>query len=337
MPAMRAAILRSHGGPEAIEPGDWPDPEPGPGEVLIEVVTASLNRRDVWIRRSPARVERPVVLGSDAAGVVAAVGEGIVEHAVGDDVIVLPSVNWGDREDAPGEAFEILGVPRQGTHAERVVVPAENVYPRPRDLSWEESAALPLAGLTAWRALVTRGGVTAGTKVLVTGAGGGVATFLVQIARELGAEVLVTTSSPEKLARAKELGASGGADWRDPEWPAQIRTLSGGGVDVVVDSAGAPVYPGALTALRDGGTFVNFGDTAGEEASVDVFRLFWGQLSIHGTTMGSPREFAALLRHVAEASWRPIVDVALPLDQCREAHARMDEADRFGKVVLRMR
>lgn len=337
MPAMRAAILRSHGGPEAIEPGDWPDPEPGPGEVLIEVVCAALNRRDVWIRRNPARVERPFVLGSDAAGVVAALGAGVAEHAVGDDVIVLPSVHWGDREDAPGEAFEILGVPRQGTHAERVVVPAENVYPRPRDLSWEESAALPLAGLTAWRALVTRGGVTAGSKVLVTGAGGGVATFLVQIAHALGAEVLVTTSSPDKLARAKQLGASGGADWRDPDWPSQIRTLSGGGVDVVVDSAGAPVYAGAMTALRDGGTFVNFGDTAGEAAAVDVGRVYFGQLSIHGTTMGSPREFAALLRHAMEASWRPIVDAVLPLERCREAHARMDEADRFGKVVLAMR
>lgn len=334
---MRAAILRSHGGPEAIEPGEWPDPRPGPGEVLLEVVCASLNRRDVWIRRNPARVERPFILGSDAAGVVAELGEGVGGLAVGDDVILLPATGWGEREDAPAPGFEIFGVPRLGTHAERVVVPAECVYPRPAALSWEEAAALPLAGLTAWRALVTRGGVGEGATVLVTGAGGGVSTFLIQIARALGARVLVTSSSADKLARAEELGASGGADWRDPEWPARIRELAGGGVDVVVDSAGAASWPGALAALRDGGTLVNFGDTAGEHADVDVGRVYFGQLSIHGTTMGSPREFAALLAHAERASWRPVIDVVLPLESCREAHERMDEPGRFGKVVLGMR
>ncbi len=334
---MRAAILRSHGGPEAIEPGDWPDPRPGPGEVVLEVVCASLNRRDVWIRRNPARVEWPFILGSDAAGVVAELGEGVGGLAVGDDVIVLPGVGWGDRDDAPGPGFEIFGVPRLGTHAERVAVPAECLYPRPAELSWEEAAALPLAGLTAWRALVTRGGVREGATVLVTGAGGGVGTFLIQIARELGARVLVTTSSDQKLARARELGADGGADWRDPEWPAAIRALAGGAVDVVVDSAGAAAFPGAVEVLRDGGTLVNFGDTAGEEARLDLGRLFFGQLSIHGTTLGSPREFAALLEHVARASWRPVVDCVLPLERCRKAHERMDDPDRIGKVVLTMR
>jgi NADPH:quinone reductase-like Zn-dependent oxidoreductase len=322
---MIAAVLRAHGGPENIDVVEVPDPVPAPGEVLVDVRAASLNRRDWWIMRNPARGFAPGILGSDAAGVRVDTGE---------EVVVYPATGWGSSEVAPSSAFQIFGVPHQGVLAGRVAVPAECLFPRPTHLSFEETAALPIAGLTAWRALATRGGVGPGSTVLVTGAAAGTGTYLIQIAVALGARVLVTTSSEAKLARCVALGAEGGADRRDDAWPERIRELAGGGVDVVVDSAGAASWPGALRALRDGGTLVNFGDTAGEAATVDVGRIFFGQLSIHGTTMGSPGEFAAFLAHVAEDRWRPVIDSTFPLAKTAAAFRRLDDPERFGKIVV---
>jgi NADPH:quinone reductase-like Zn-dependent oxidoreductase len=210
--------------------------------------------------------------------------------------------------------------------------PAAEGRPRPHELTWHESAALPLAGLTAWRALVTRGRVQPGMRVLVTGAGGGAATFLVQIARAFGAEVTVTSSSDQKIARSIELGAAHGVRYTDPGWPAQV-----GEVDLVVDSAGAPAWPGALDCLRRGGTLVSFGRTGGVSTELEIPRLFYGQWNLLGTTMGSPREFDQLLAHVRQARWRPVVDSVYPLDDAAAAHARLEQPDRFGKVVLECR
>jgi zinc-binding alcohol dehydrogenase/oxidoreductase len=323
-----AVELQAFGGPEGLRPVELPDPEPGDGEVLVDLVAAGLNRRDYWLRVG-GRVPLPCVLGSDGAGVVSAVGPGVAGVAAGEEVVINPSLAWGPREDAPGERFRILGVPDQGTYAQRVVVPAEQVRPKPARLTWLEAAALPLAGLTAWRAVVTHAEARPGRTILVPGAGGGVATFAVQIAAAVGARVLVTSSSAEKLERARALGAEGGADYRDPAWPEQVHP-----VDAVVDSVGAAVWRGALRALRDGGRLVNFGDTGGDVAEVDVDRLFFGQLRIQGTTMGSPREFDALLAHVEDAEWRPVIDSVFPLEQAAAAHARLEAPDRFGKVVL---
>jgi NADPH:quinone reductase-like Zn-dependent oxidoreductase len=318
---VRAAIITGTGGPEVVRVEDVPDPEPEAGDVLVEIATAALNRRDIWIRTGE-RARAGAVLGSDAAGLTPA----------GEEVVVVPYLRWGDGEDGPAPDGEILGVPHQGTHAERIAVPAENVRPRPQRLSWEESAALPLAGLTAWRALVTRGGVSRGARVLITGAGGGAATFLVQIAHALGAEVLVTSSAQWKIDRAVELGASGGVLYTDPEWPAQV-----GEIDVAVDSAGGPAWEDIFRCLRTGGTLVSFGDTSRDTVSLGVSNLYFGQWNIHGTTMGSPREFDALLAHVERAAWRPVVDSVYRLEDAAQAHQRMDEPDRFGKVVLRVR
>jgi zinc-binding alcohol dehydrogenase/oxidoreductase len=331
---MKAAILRAHGDASNIEYGEWPDPVAGPGEVVVDVRTAVLNRRDWWIMRNPARAYAPGILGSDAAGVVRAVGPGVTRCAVGDEVIIYPATGWGSHDDAPGPEFEIFGVPRPGVFAEQVLVPVECLFPKPSHLTWSEAACLGIACLTAWRALTTRGGVGPGTSVLVTGAAAGTGTAAIQIAAALGARVLVTTSSEAKLARCLELGASGGADWRDEGWPDVIRAVASGGVDVAIDSAGAASWPGILSALRDGGTLVNFGDTAGDVATVDVGRIYWGQLSIHGTTLGSPREFASLLDHVATDAWRPVIDVVLPLARAADAFRRLDEPERFGNIVL---
>jgi zinc-binding alcohol dehydrogenase/oxidoreductase len=328
---MRAVQLEAFGGPEGLRAVEIPDPSPAPGEILVALETAALNRRDLWIRITPGRCELPAVLGSDGAGRIVALGEGVDGVAIGSEVVINPSVNWGGREDAPGAGWEILGVPRQGTYAELIAVPADLIRPRPTTLSWEESAALPLAGLTAWRALVTRGRVAAGMRVLITGAGSGVATFLVQIARAHGARVLVTSSRHEKIDHAIDIGAERGVLYTDPDWPEQV-----GEVDLIVDSSGAPALEKGLRCLRPGGTLVNFGDTARDVAQLGVGDLYWRQVNVLGTTMGSPREFDALLAHVATGAWKPVVDSVFPLEQTDRAHARLDDPDRFGKVVLQI-
>lgn len=315
-------------GPGGLVPVERPDPEPGPGEVCVDLVAAALNRRDWWIARGDDR-PLPAVLGSDGAGVVSALGAGVEGVAAGDEVVINPSLDWGPSEEAGGPDFRILGVPDQGTFAERIVLAAHQVRPKPPNLTWVESAALPLGGLTAWRAVVTLAQAGPGRTILVPGAGGGVATFAIQIAAALGARVLVTSSSAEKIARAEGLGAAGGVDYREDRWWERV-----GAVDAVVDSVGPQVWPGALRALRPGGILVSFGDTGGEEAAVDIATLFFGWLRIQGTTMGSPRELDALLAHVARASWRPVVDSVHPLRDAARALARLDAPDRVGKVVL---
>jgi len=326
---MRVVELRRFGDPTGLVPAERADPVPGAGEVCVDLVAASLNRRDWWIRRG-GTAPLPAVLGSDGAGVVSALGPGVETHAVGDEVVIYPGSGWGPDEAAPAAAFEILGVPAQGTYAEKIVVAAEHVLPKPPAWSWSETAALPVGGLTAWRALVTHGGAGAGTRVLVPGAGGGAAVFAVQIAAELGAQVVVTSSSDEKLARARALGAQGGELYTEPGWAERI-----GPVDLVVDSVGGEdVWEGALACLRRGGRLVNFADTAGDYGRVLLSRLFLEHQRIIGTTLGSPAEFSALLAHCRGASWRPVIDSVHPLAEAAVAHERLDSPERFGKIVL---
>ncbi len=325
---MQAVELRAFGGPEGLALTELPDPEPGPGEVRIDLVAAALNRRDWWIRIG-GKAALPAVLGSDGAGVVSAVGAGVEGVAVGDEVLVYPGIGWGDSEDAPAPGFAIVGVPGQGTYAERIVVGADQVRPRPPGWTWLETAALPVGGLTAWRALVTCAGAGPGTTILVPGAGGGVATFATQIGAALGARVLVTTSSAAKLERARALGAEGGADYRDAKWADEVVP-----VDAVIDSVGGAVWHDALRALRPGGVLVSFGDTDGERGDVLIADVFFKYLRIQGTTLGSPRELDALLAHCAANAWRPVLDTVFPLAEAAEAHRRLDAPDRFGKVLL---
>jgi NADPH:quinone reductase-like Zn-dependent oxidoreductase len=250
--------------------------------------------------------------------------------AVGDEVVLYPGKGWGSSEAAPEQGLEILGVPSQGTYAEQVCVPAAGVRRRPPGWSWAETAALPVAGLTAWRAVVTHAQAGPGTTVLVPGAGGGAAAFAVQIAAALGARVLVTTSTPEKLERALALGAAAGALYTDPSWPEQI-----GPVDAVVDSVGGEeLWLACLGLLRRGGRLVNFADTAGDYGRVLLARFFLEHLVAIGTTLGSPTEFEALLAHAARASWRPAIDSVYALADIQAAHVRLDDPARFGKIVL---
>jgi NADPH:quinone reductase-like Zn-dependent oxidoreductase len=326
---MRAAVLRRFGGPDALELTEWPEPVARPGWVTVELRAAALNWHDVLLRRGGHAIELPRVLGADGAG---------VRRDTGEEVVVLPSLWWGDDHGCPGAGFEILGDHRDGTYAELVAVPEENVLPLPRGFSWPEAAALPLAGVTAYRALFTRGGLKAGETVLVLGAGSGVSTMAVALAHMAGARVLVTSSSRAKVARAAALGAAGGALYTDEEWPVHIRELAGpAGVDLVIDSIGS-TWPQSLSVLKGGGRLVTFGATGGDQATVAVRPFYFGQFSILGTTMGSRHDFARLLALLADhPGWRPAVDAVVGLDDAAAAHERMERREHFGKLVLATR
>ena len=333
---MIAARLTRFGNEPGFELHEVEDPRPGPRQVVVNLKAAALNRRDPWIWQTPDYCPLPVTLGSDGAGIVSTIGSEVRDIAEGDEVVIDPTLGWGDDEQHPTEGFDILGAPTDGTFAERVAVDAANLAPRPQRLSWEESAALNLGGLTAWRATVTHARARPGQKLLVTGAGGGVATFAVQIAVAMGARVWVTSSSDDKIARAQALGAEGGFRYDDPEWAAAARAATVGGLDAVIDSYGADAWEPCLTALRPGGTLVSFGDTGGTEATITVAAVYWEWRRIIGTSMGSPREYRALINHVTNANWKPIVDRVYRLGEIDQAGMRLGNPGRFGKVVLRI-
>jgi NADPH:quinone reductase-like Zn-dependent oxidoreductase len=336
---MRAAVLREPGPAENLRLEDVDDPTPGPGEVVVRLRAAALNHRDVWIRSGTGAYaggfRRRVILGSDGAGEVAAVGAGADPALAGRAVVINPSLDWGDDDVAQGPEFRILGLPDDGTYAQQIRVPARNVHPKPAALSFEEAAAIPLAGLTAYRAVVSRAQVRAGETVLVTGIGGGVSTFALQIAAARGARVLVTSGSDAKLARARELGAAGGANYRTQDWAKEILALTGGrGPDAVIDSVGGETFARAVDVLRPGGRIATYGATTGPVPQMVLRSIFWRQISVLGTTMGSPAEFGDMLELYARDRLRPVVDRVFPLAEAAAAHRRMEEAGQFGKIVL---
>ncbi|HTI35274.1 MAG TPA: zinc-binding dehydrogenase [Miltoncostaea sp.] len=331
---MDAVVLRETGKPEVLTLGTADDPVAGPGEVVVALRTAELNRRDVFVRKGIAPSPLPVIPGSDGAGTVRAVGDGVTGVAEGDEVIVYPALGWGGGEEAAGPGFRILGGPDDGTYAELVKLPAENVLPKPARLSWEEAAALGLAGLTAYRALVSRARIRPGETVLVLGIGGGVATIATMLARAAGCRVLVTSSSQEKLDRARDLGADAGVLYTQDDWVGAVRELTGGrGVDIVVDSVGA-TWADSISAVRPGGRVVAFGGTGGAKVELAVRALTMGQVSLLGTTMGSPRDFAGLLAAVDAGGWAPVIDSVRPLGEVADAHRREEGGEHFGKLVL---
>ena len=333
---MKAIVLRELGSAENLKLEDAPDPQPGAGEAVVRLKAAALNHRDVFIwQRLYPNIKLPAILGSDGAGVVAAVGEGVDQSLIGREVVIEPGLDWGPSDEAQGKNYRILGMPEDGTYAEMIKIPAENLHPKPAYLTFEEAAALPLAGLTAYRAVATRAKVKAGETVLVTGIGGGVSMFAAQIAKQLGARVFVTSGSDDKLARARELGVEGGANYKNPDWGKMITEMTGGGPNVVIDSAGGESLETAVKIIKPGGRIAFYGATSGL-AKIDLHRCFFKQLSLLGLLMGSPREFAAFLKLYDEANLRPVVDRVFPLAEAAAAHRRMNESEQFGKIVLKI-
>lgn len=311
---------------------------PAEGEAVVDLRAAALNRRDYWITEGKyPDIRLPVVLGSDGAGVVVSVGDGVPASWVGAEVLINPALHWGEHQHAQGDGFEILGMPRDGTFAEQVAVPIANLHRKPPHLDWPEAAALPLAGLTAYRAVRRQGRVEAGMRVLVTGIGGGVATMALQFAKLLGASVYVTSSCPQKLARAMELGAEAGFDYRQSDWAAQLQWTLRNPLDVVIDGAAGQGYARLIDVVGFGGRIVNYGATAGMPEKLDMFKVFWKQLSLQGSTMGSPEDFHDMLTLVEQAELRPVIDQVYPLDQASLALQRMARGDQFGKLVLAIR
>ena len=331
---MKCAVLEDVGKPLVVR--ELEDPSPVAGEVLVALRAAALNHRDLWIQKGQyAGIRCPLTTGSDGAGVVMALGEGVDPFWQDREVIINPGFYWGDRPEAQSPSFEILGLPRQGTHATHIVVPADRLAPRPAHLSWAESAALPLAGVTAFRALFTKGACTARTSVLITGIGGGVALSALQFAAATGATVAVTSSSETKRKAALDLGASFAFDYTNPDWT-RIAGKECGGFDLVVDGAGGDGLAAVLAICEPGARIVIYGATAGLAEGLDLRKIFWKQLQVIGTTMGTDAEFVAMIELVERHGIQPMVDCAFPLGQINDAFQHMEQGAQLGKIVITM-
>jgi zinc-binding alcohol dehydrogenase/oxidoreductase len=306
--------------------------EPNKGEVKVRLKTAGLNHRDIWNLYRRPEDAGAVILGSDGAGVIEAIGEDVENVQVGDEVIINPSLRWPVKSDAPPSDFEIIGVPTHGTFAEFITIPAENVEPKPKHLSWEEAGVLPLAALTAYRALFTKGKLQPRQSVLIPGIGSGVATFVLFMAKAVDARVIVTSRSEMKRKRAMELGADLAID-SESDWNEH---LSGEKVDLVIDSVGPATWNKAMDALRAGGTMVSFGATSGEEVQINLRKFYFGQYHILGTTMGSHEEFREMLQFIEKHQIKPVIDNVYPLANTINAFKRMIDGVQFGKICLRI-
>ncbi len=300
-----------------------PLPEPVPGETMVQLIAASLNRRDLYISRGKyAGIRLPVIPGSCGCGIVN-----------NQRVLIQPGFNWGNSQSHQSADYHILGMPRNGTFAEWVQVPDHHLYPCPQHLTHEEAAALPLAGLTAYRALFTRGQLNQGQNVLISGIGGGVALMAMQFALAAGATVWVSSGSSGKIARAIDLGAAGGVVYKEQNWQKQLRSEAGL-FDLVIDSAGGSQFQFFPGLCKPGGRIVTYGGTAGNIDQLSPQQIFWKQLSISGSTMGSPDEFAKMLSFVDKHAIRPVVDSVFSLEQGKKAYEIMDTSVQFGKIVL---
>ncbi len=340
---MKAVVIEEHGGPESLLIRDLPDPEPGPGEVRVRIRAAALNHLDLWARRGieGVRYPLPLIPGCDGAGLVDAVGPGVSGIEAGAACVLAPGVACGvcdacaRGEDHFCRSYGILGEQRNGTCADFIVVPARNVLPKPESLSFEEAAAVPLVFLTAWHMLMERARLRPGETVLIHAAGSGVSTAGIQIAALVGARILVTAGSREKLDRAIEMGAEAGIDYREQDVTAEVRRLTGKrGVDVIFDHIGKDTWDANIKSLVRGGRLVFCGNTSGRVAETSLPHVFFKGLSLLGSTMGSRGEVHEVLRLVEAGDLTPVVDRVLPMERIAEAHRVLEERRAFGKVVV---
>jgi NADPH:quinone reductase-like Zn-dependent oxidoreductase len=323
---VKAVRIHEDGGPEVLRYEDVEDPVPGEGEILIRVHAASLNHLDCWIRQGLPSVAKPRTLGADGAGVVEALGQGADRLAEGDRVVINPGLDDGAR---------IVGEHMDGTHAELIAVPATNVYAIPDGLSYEEAAAFPLVFETAYRMLVTKAGLRPDEWVLVWGIGSGVASASFEIAKALGARTIVTSSSDEKLERARELGADAVVNHAEGDVAAAVKEATEGrGVDVVIEHVGDATWKTSLQAAGPNARIAVCGATSGPNPPAQLHRIWWKQLTIFGSTMGTKEDFEGAYELVASGAAKPIVDRVFPLEEAAAAHAYLEEGRQFGKVVL---
>lgn len=310
--------------------------KPVKDQVLIRLHNAALNHRDIWTwREQNLSSSEGIILGSDGCGVIEDVGEDADTLLIGSEVIINPSLDWGNNPIVQGNAFRILGYPDHGTFSDYIAISKKYAFEKPDHLNFAESAAVPLSGLTAYRALFSKARLRAKEKVLITGIGGGTALWVLQFAVAYQARVHVTSGSEEKINKAKTLGAVAGFNYKDPEWH-QKALKESGGFDIIIDSAGGGDFSKLLELALPGGRIVNFGRTAGNITDIATRLLYWKQLSIHGTTMGTRDEFLSMLDFVESRKLHPVIDQIFPLDNIDDAIKRMEEGDQFGKIVLQI-
>jgi NADPH:quinone reductase-like Zn-dependent oxidoreductase len=340
---MNAVVFNQHGGPEVLEYIETPEPSIKANEVLVEVKACALNHLDIWARGGLPGIDIPLphILGNDIAGVVREVGELVSWVKAGDEVMLQPGVSCGHcieclaGRDNLCRDYDILGYRCPGGYAELVAAPGVNVIPKPRNLSWEEAAALPLVTVTAWHMLVTRAAVQPGEDVLVHAAGSGVGSVGIQIAKLRGARVIATAGSDEKLAKAKELGADDVVNYSKEDWPREVKRLTNKrGVDVVFEHTGAATWPASIASLKLNGRLVTCGATSGYAAQTDLRQVFYRHITIFGSFMGSKAELLEAMKFVESGKIRAIVDRVLPLAEARHAHELMEHRAQFGKLVL---
>jgi len=317
---VKAIRIHEDGGPEVLRYEDAPDPAPADGEVLVALRAASLNHLDLWIRKGLPSVPKPRILGADGAGIRVDTGE---------RVVINPGIEHG-------ATITVVGEHMDGTHAELVAVPEENVYPLPERLSFEQAAAFPLVFETAYRMLVTKVGLGEGEWVLLWGIGGGVSTAALAIAKALGARAIVTSSSDEKLARGRELGADATVNHATGDVAAAVKEATGEGVDVVVEHVGEATWKTSLQVVRPGGRIAVCGATSGPNPPAQLHRIWWKQLTIYGSTMGTKEDFEGAYELVASGRAAPVVDEVFPLAEARAAHERLEAGAQLGKIVLRI-
>jgi len=310
-------------------------PSIGPNEVLIKMQAAALNHRDQWCRQGmyPA-IEYGSVLGSDGCGIIEEIGSNVYVGWLNKTVIINPNINWGDNPHAQSDLYNILGMPSNGTFAEYLVVPFDRIVEKPSHLTNEEASALPLGGLTAFRAVFTKGQVKKDSKVFVSGIGGGVAQFAFQFSKAQGAEVYTNSGNETKIKKALELGATGVYNYNDDDWIKKAINESGG-FDVIIDSAGGDYMNHHLKMIKRGGNIVYYGSTTGMPKNFDIFRLFFSQAQIHGSTMGNDEEFAEMLDFVDKSKIKPILDSVRPFDEIVSAFDEMKAGKQFGKLVVK--
>jgi NADPH:quinone reductase-like Zn-dependent oxidoreductase len=340
---MKAVIFHAHGGPEVLRYEEVPDPRPAQGEVLIEVRTTSINHLDLFLRRGipGVRIPLPKIAGSDAAGIVREIGENATALRVGQRVTVNPGISCGHCEFcAAGQGsqcitYRIVGEHTDGAYAQLLAVPAHIVLPIPDSLSFEEAAAAPLVFLTAWSMMVRKGNIRPGEDVLILGAGAGVGTAAIQIAKLAGCRVFAAASSEEKLERAQQLGADVLINYKTSEFDKQIRDLTGKrGVDVVVDYIGADTWVKSLRSARRGGRILTCGATTGYAPQTDLRQIYFRQVQVLGSTMGSHRDFLDVMKLVFSGQLKPVIDRVLPLEEAGKGHELLEGRGVFGKVVL---
>ncbi|CAM3156768.1 zinc-binding dehydrogenase [Filibacter tadaridae] len=308
------------------------EPVAGSGEVVVALRAAGVNRRDLYIPDRRGDAADALTLGSDGAGVIEAVGEGVTMFSVGDEVIINPALRWYANSDAPPEEFDILGMPDNGTFASKIVISAEQVEKKPDFLTWEEAAVLSLSALTGYRALFTKGELKESQTVFIPGAGSGVATYLISFAKNCGARVLVTSRSEEKRKKAIELGVDKAID-TNGDWKKELADEE---IDLVIESVGRATFNRSLAILKKGGRIVVFGATTDDTVDLDLRAFFYGQYQLFGSTMGSREELRNMLAHIEKYKTRPVVDKVFELDEAIEAFKYVEDSKQFGKVALRI-